>query len=1685
MIRNLYKIVFLFLSFQIFGQVYPVQITPIFNTPYSSRISDYATSMDVKMQLLINPSDISITNRQVRLKMYLQGNNINAQSVDYVNGINPIYINGGELLTLTNLDLAALFRLENLQGITPVQYANALPEGMYNVCFELYDFATNQRISQKSCAYLYLMLNDPPLLNTPAKNESIAVSDFPNILFTWTPRQLNATNVSYEFEIKEILDPTIDPQIGFLTSPTLYDETLYSTALLYDSSKPNLLAGKRYAWRVRAMSTSGLSLNNVFKNDGYSEIHHFTYASNCPAPTFILSEALSARSVRISWQGDNSHTKYHLQYKKANVSRAEWFEVYTMNTQTTLTDLEAGVTYEFRVGGSCEPAVLGNRASFTYSGINNFTLPAVGTTSSSFTCGLNPAVAIANQTPITNLIVTETFTAGDFPVKILELTGNNPYNGKGYIIVPYLADTKIAVVFNNITINTNYQLINGIVETSYNPQAPNINDLEDLTGGNNGVIITQTISFVITTVTTNPNGDIIVSGANGEQIAIPGGSNTVITGTTATGGTGSIYNVDSQGNVTGPFMPAPGGATTPQNTDGVATNGQTTQFAAQGLTIAFEPTTATKYSWDIVPDTAPTYIKDKYAKIGSAYLPYKAVVNGQSDVLKTKITLADATIVLDSIVFKTQHGVLLDKVKQGNDYMLTLKGTQTYGEEEVQAVIKQGGKYKVAGAFRLVHVSEKTLNITLVPLNNTTSIPNNAIRNLQTNYEKAGVKLTIKTAPVLMYDGEADAKITTSDSGVFDYYTDEEKSINAKIKALPEYNNKTYYLIYSNLPSDKGIEGFMALGGQFGYVFPNASSKTAPHELAHGVFALQHPFANDGDKGKTPYLMDYGSGTELWHNDWAQINNPALKFYGFQSSGDGELTNGYWYMPNWVAFTGKKEYVPVVEVSSSERPQGTVRKIKKSGTEEIYVYAENDYYFNGKPLGIDKPTINNTLEGYLFYSDGICGNSIAYTNTNTNIQQKKDFDLLKSTSIYKYMFNCLSSNYDNLSQLGKDIYDKNKLTIPETDRTILLEISSIGEKLGTDLYNSFAYKLKNDGNLFWNNTNSSSYSLEGLKQTLEKIKSFNEAYQRLKYKTYTLEELVTEFRTNFQVTKGSDNIFVFPSDPKFVQIIKNPFLGISIEQKKKLLDLLSNAQFKTLQNVGDDVNEGHILCAIFETLLKSPEQEQKILIDYIDNKKYLKHFVENVYGFQYDSFMSSLFSLVRKNYESPSLSVNIDSPNYLAFSSSLLQLNSENFNSNGKIILEVKRWFGDNRYTITKSPYDYVTVEFEKQTSFGTALTFPKGAKVKMPMIWAYQLFWKDTKAGRWTSAKIAVDVALTVCGVGEIGMALKAIRSGRTVYGGAMALKAVGDLGFGLTDIYLNASNNSLTETQLKKWNTFYTLWAMGSISATALDNLATRLGKKSIDNADDFAKFEQEFSDAEIERLKSESNCTGCFDEVVQNGNNLISKLDNPLFSNLKEKYNQLDNVLKSQFETDFANVSDELLSKLQNDNLFEVWKNDIRSNNIDELILYKSKGNLRNDYLQTIDGLKQEAQSLLLQNTPKVEIAETMCNRRRQITTDFKGATPDDLLEWIFKFNDKRYTSLGYGDKWGQTWEGAKKLQLDRGITGDAAYDAIIKGSSSGLGTKEQLGSVLKGTLKPILSEQEFTRLTSALDKYRMNP
>ncbi|WP_343705813.1 fibronectin type III domain-containing protein [Flavobacterium sp.] len=1014
--HTIYLISIVLFSLNGHAQLYPVQLTPIFKSPYSIKISDYAASMDTKMQLLINPTDLSINNRQVRLKLYIQGNGLNIQSSDYVQGQKPIYINGGEVQTLTNTDIASLFRLENLQGITASQYALGLPEGMFSFCFEMYDCITNQKISQKSCACLYLILNDPPLLNTPQKNEQIAASDFPNIMFTWTPRQINATNVSYKFELKQLLDPSLDPQIAFQMAPVLYEETLFGTALLYNLSMPILTPGMRYAWCVRAVSTTGLSENAIFKNDGYSEIYSFKYTASCAAPTFLLSEAQGPNSVKITWQGLPKHTKYQLQYKKQDVRNAQWFSTNSLNTQSLITNLEPGVTYQFRVGSSCDPASEGIQ-TFTYSGISTFTTPTQSSGVPAYNCGIIPKINIQNQKPLTNLIQSETFTAGDFPVTILELKGeNSPYSGRGYIIVPYLADTKIAVEFNNIVVNTDYQLISGVVETSYNPDSKNVVDVEDFTGEGQSGKIKEEIKFEIDKIIINANGDIIVNGKDGEQVTIPGGKDTVITD-----GTGKIYYVDKDGNGSNEgIVAAEGGKPTQENTDGVDKNGQATAFTAQGITIAFSVNDS-KYAFDIMPDNATPSLQKTYKQAGKNFLPYKAVLNGDTDIVLAVVTATDSEINLDDIVFKTESGAKVDAIRNDKIFTLTVRGSLNYAEEQILATIKQGDKWKVIGAFVLVHISPKEVNVALVPTDDTSqSKLDEVILNTQKIYNKVGVKINFTKEPILNIESKvSDNTIQTEKNTITSTYSAQQQEINSLYRST----ESSYVLFITNKTSSTGQQGYMRLNGQFGYVFNSetALSKTPAHELGHGIFKLEHPFEvyKIAEKS-TDLLMDYSAGTVLNHQDWKQINDPAFRLYMFQSQTSGEYeTDGHYSTVYLVSLMLGMDPDKAIELAkAAEAPDTTIHSETKFELNDTWGHLDGSqqdiHSLTGGFHGIEEfftavkflnPKENNISElGKLLHR---FGDSYAHSEINnlkpSDVKENIDLSKADSLTVRKYI----------------------------------------------------------------------------------------------------------------------------------------------------------------------------------------------------------------------------------------------------------------------------------------------------------------------------------------------------------------------------------------------------------------------------------------------------------------------------------------------------------------------------------------------------------------------------------------------------------------------------------------------------------------------------------------------------------
>lgn len=456
-------IVLLFFVSLTLAQVLPVQSTVQLIPPYSLRLSDYSTATLDRIYLNLLLIDVVEPTLQVRLKMYIENSTgLSIQSRDLVAGVSPIILEGGILERLGNIDLQPYFELNNLQGITPDQYNATLPEGLYRICFEVYDVASGRKLSRKDCTTVYLVLNDPPLLNLPSRSEYIVTRNPQNIFFTWTPRHLNATNVSYEFELKELWDRNSDPQTDFLKSPPLYQTITNATALLYGPGETQLLPNKMYGWRVRASVNDGISKASIFKNDGYSEIYYFTYTDTCDEPKYVLAESQGITKENITWQ-ISGHELYQVQYRKKG-SQNDWFKGNTKNSVITIYDLEPGTSYEYRVGGQCIVD-----APFVYSQILEFTtaIAASENAVSNYNCGILPDIEITNREPLSSLELSKGFKAGDFDVILQEISGGNGiFSGTGYITVPYMSDAKIKVDFSNIKLNTEYQLIEGIVNTT-------------------------------------------------------------------------------------------------------------------------------------------------------------------------------------------------------------------------------------------------------------------------------------------------------------------------------------------------------------------------------------------------------------------------------------------------------------------------------------------------------------------------------------------------------------------------------------------------------------------------------------------------------------------------------------------------------------------------------------------------------------------------------------------------------------------------------------------------------------------------------------------------------------------------------------------------------------------------------------------------------------------------------------------------------------------------------------------------------------------------------------------------------------------------------------------------------------------------------------------------------------------
>jgi len=997
MLKKLHLLVFFacaLIGFSSNAQTFPVTISTQILQPspiYLSNYADAATiNSPIKLQLVLN--DLTISNRQVRLKLYFQGNSISFSSNNFVVGARPLYLEGGFPLQLTNVDLAPYFEYQNILGINPNQYAQPLPEGVYNISVEVYDFTTNKKLSKKTAVTTIIFQNEPPFLNLPLNGASIMQQNIQNIVFSWTPRSINVSNVEYEFSLVEIWDNYTPVQNAFAYSPPLYTTTTRNTTLQYSLSEPQLIPGKKYAWRIKAKAILGAEEIGVFKNNGYSEIFSFTYEVFCTAPLSITTSGVSENQAKVTWSGSIDNYDYQVNYREKNST--EWYKLVTPRETITISNLKPNATYEYTVGSSCDVG------KYTHSTIHEFTTLAQDEIAFAG-CGIKPDPNdLKNKNPLPSLFPNDVVTAGDFPIVVLHASGSNGnFTGDGYVTLPFLekfrklidaADalggekidigkfSRIRITFNNIGVNTDFKLISGEIVASYDPDWKNIADgdkiLTDVLGSD-GKPVEGKLEYEVKSATLNPDGSTTIVGADGQTSTIAKS----VYDQVYTDSKGNTVNIPANGKGEPTISnPAAGGKAIAGNTNGMSSSGEVAQISSSDVLITFKDG-AGKYAFDQKPDTGSQKLKATYEVIpvkgGNDYnVNYKAV----SDLDGSDTVIAEASFkngkTKDDIVFKTNTGAKVEaKWTSDTKAEITLTKTLSFAKESIIATVNGAkekdpkdatktidGKSDVAGKVNIWQLTQKpVINVTLLSVNGAI-IPTekDAKDFLNKVYNRAGIKFDVTTQKV--NNITLPNEVECGDSDVFNVYTGGQNDIISQVESNVDfvYNEKTYYVLYTGKSGQNGYDGFMPLGGQYAFVFDN-TLKTAAHELGHGIFGLKHPFSTKSESDKTDLLMDYGNGTVLSHNDWDIIHSGGWKFYGFQKSSSGALAGGYGISPNW-EFVKSNEATVLSGDGVPKVAEGMLGGFESTENNAIVNYIWNTtsktYKVNG--IGADYPASN-------------------------------------------------------------------------------------------------------------------------------------------------------------------------------------------------------------------------------------------------------------------------------------------------------------------------------------------------------------------------------------------------------------------------------------------------------------------------------------------------------------------------------------------------------------------------------------------------------------------------------------------------------------------------------------------------------------------------------------------------------
>ncbi|HHU87484.1 MAG TPA: fibronectin type III domain-containing protein [Peptococcaceae bacterium] len=810
------------------------------------------------------------------------------------------------------------------------------------------DYYRDFQVSSAIPAVAMLSLTGAPALTFPANRSEVDIDATPVLRFSWMAvfSAIPDALISYRFRIWQVRPDNRDPyEIVRVTSP-LYEATGSGTALLYDGSMPPLTRGSRYVWQVTAIDGAGKVL---FKNNGDSDIFTLRYGKQCAAPSAVITK-VTHNSVSVSWNSNPSVREYTVRYKKENATG--WQQAATTSPGITIEGLDHSALYELTVTGNCGVETSDNERLLRFK-TDRFV---------DYSCGAAaPGISLENREPLPALHRFDEFMAADFYVEVTEVSGSNGvFSGRGLASVPYLNFIQFEVKFNNITINTDRQMIDGHVVFLYDEATGMIIGGDMGFGGSQtddepgdfsfeealDHIADQTVTLneEATSVTVN-NGQVTVVTESGQTKNYLVGQNQTLAIVSPEG----IVIVDQ---ASGQVFQAP------TSSPGSASNVRTpSQSKIHGCLVSFSPLATQRFGFDAVGNgiVKPNnyFLRDRN---GDA-IPWKSLEVGNTDRVAM---LSNGDCQSDSLRFIRESGILTP-TSPGRNNSLELLLTGGFEGQEERLTVARASRQHIndsttqeilteAGVLGLVTYKRITQNVVLVPVNSS-SFPSPGIersviiKRLNEIYGPGLVNWNVHVDNAIEVGKLDEADFKVEGTSLLSKYTTDMNRVIRAYKRDRVTDDNTMYLFFMEIPNlGSHRKGFMPLSGNYGFIF-NFEAKDLEliaHELAHGAFNLRHTFSDKAQhyfpQNQTANLMDYAGGTELWKYQWDLIHNPESILFAWAQ----EESEGTYSLPCLGWFDDCDDVLKILETFRNARIKGNQVKINgQTKTEERILIANS------------------------------------------------------------------------------------------------------------------------------------------------------------------------------------------------------------------------------------------------------------------------------------------------------------------------------------------------------------------------------------------------------------------------------------------------------------------------------------------------------------------------------------------------------------------------------------------------------------------------------------------------------------------------------------------------------------------------------------------------------------------------